>query len=80
MASLSLEELKGRFTTVPILHHPDSEYPFMVEVEASCCDIGAVLSQCHGDSNKHFPCAFFSQKWTSAAMNYNVGNWELLSI
>jgi len=37
--------LKERFTTATILKHPDSDLPFVVEVDASDCGIEAVLSQ-----------------------------------
>ncbi len=52
----------------------------MVEVDASDCGIGAVLSQRHGQPGKLFPCAFFSRKLTAAERNYDVGNKELLSM
>ncbi len=41
----AFEKLKTSFTTAPILKHPDPELPFVVEVDASDCGIGAVLSQ-----------------------------------
>ncbi|KAK3571166.1 hypothetical protein QTP86_003662 [Hemibagrus guttatus] len=65
--------LKNSFTTAHILRHPDPEATFIVEVDASGCRIGAILSQCH-------PRAYFSRKLTTAEANYNVGNRELLSI
>ncbi|KAL0181815.1 hypothetical protein M9458_024221, partial [Cirrhinus mrigala] len=43
-----------------ILHHPDPDKPFIVEVDASSTGVGAVLSQRHGDPPKMFPCAYFS--------------------
>ncbi|KAI2645880.1 Transposon Tf2-11 polyprotein [Labeo rohita] len=72
--------LKERFTTAPILHHPDPEREFIVEIDASNTGIGAVLSQRHGDPPKLFPCAFYSRKLTQAKQNYDVGNWELLAM
>lgn len=42
---LVFQELKTRFTSSPILHHPDPGIPFIVEVDASSKGIGAVLSQ-----------------------------------
>lgn len=72
--------LKNSFTTAPILRHPDSEIPFVVEVDTSSCGIGAVLSQCQPDSGKLHPCAYFSRKLTTAEANYDVGNRELLYI
>ncbi|KAK3539704.1 hypothetical protein QTP70_012035 [Hemibagrus guttatus] len=73
-------QLKDRFTTAPILRHPDPELPFVVEVDASCSGIGAVLSQRHGEPGKLHPCAFHSRKLTAAERNYDVGNRELLAI
>ncbi len=52
----------------------------MIEVDASDCGIGAVLSQRHGQHGKLYPCTFFSRKLTSAEHNYDVGNKELLSM
>ncbi|KAL0153008.1 hypothetical protein M9458_051687, partial [Cirrhinus mrigala] len=76
----AFEGLKASFTTAPILRHPDPQLPFVVEVDASDCGIGAVLSQRHGSPGKLHPCAFFSRKLTAAERNYDVGNKELLSM
>ncbi|KAK3532723.1 hypothetical protein QTP86_028088 [Hemibagrus guttatus] len=73
-------QLKERFTMAPILRHPDPELPFVVEVDASCSGLGAVLSQWHGEPGKLHPCAFYSRKLMVAEGNYDVGNWELLAI
>ncbi|KAK3570234.1 hypothetical protein QTP86_017146 [Hemibagrus guttatus] len=72
--------LKERFTTAPILRHPDPELPFVVEVDASCSGLGAVLSQRHGEPGKLHPCTFYSRRLTVAERNYDVGNQELLAI
>ncbi|KAK3574442.1 hypothetical protein QTP86_006611 [Hemibagrus guttatus] len=73
-------KLKTRFTTAPVLRHPDPNLPFIVEVDASSCGIGAVLLQRHGNAGKVYPCAYFLRKLTPAEANYDVGNRELLSI
>ncbi|KAL0152827.1 hypothetical protein M9458_051867, partial [Cirrhinus mrigala] len=73
-------DLRQRFTTAPILHHPDPNKPFLVEVDASSSGVGAVLSQRQGQPPKTYPCAYFSHKLTSAERNYDVGNRELLAI
>lgn len=79
-ASQAYNTLKERFTTAPILKHPYPDLPFVVEVDASDCGVGAVLSQRHGQPSKLYPCAFFSRKLTAAERNYDVGNKELLSM
>ncbi len=56
----ALEELKTRFTSAPILRHPDPEKEFIVEVDASNTGVGTILSQRHGSPAKMYPCAFFS--------------------
>ncbi|KAL0188522.1 hypothetical protein M9458_015621 [Cirrhinus mrigala] len=79
-AAQAYDELRQRFTTAPILHHPDPNLPFLVEVDASSTGVGAVLSQRQGQPPKTFPCAFFSHKLSPAERNYDVGNRELLAI
>ncbi|KAI4897624.1 hypothetical protein NFI96_008578 [Prochilodus magdalenae] len=72
--------LKGRFTSAPILRHPDPSQPFVVEVDASETGLGAVLSQALGKPSRLHPCAFYSRKLTLAEQNYDVGNRELLAV
>ncbi|KAK3539043.1 hypothetical protein QTP86_023635 [Hemibagrus guttatus] len=79
-ARSAFQQLKNCFTTAPILRHPDPDLPFVVEVDASSSGLGAVLSQQHGEPGKLHPCAFYSRKLTSAEVNYDVGNRELLTI
>ncbi|KAK3528780.1 hypothetical protein QTP70_011222, partial [Hemibagrus guttatus] len=63
-------QLKRSFTTVPILQHPYPSCPFIIEVDASSCGIGAVPSQCHGDHGKVYPFTFFSWKLTPAKCSH----------
>ncbi|KAK3543887.1 hypothetical protein QTP70_030270 [Hemibagrus guttatus] len=49
-------------------------------MDASSSGLGAVLSQHHGDPRRVHPCAFYSRKLTTAEVNYDVGNRELLAI
>ncbi len=79
-AIAAFQKLKERFTTAPILHHPDPEREFIVEVDASSTGIGAILSQRHGNPPKLYPCAFHSRKLTPTEQNYDVGNRELLAM
>ncbi|KAL0204378.1 hypothetical protein M9458_002396, partial [Cirrhinus mrigala] len=76
----AFQNLKERFTSAPILRHPDPEREFVVEVDASNCGVGAILSQRHGSPPKLFPCAYFSRKLTPAERNYDVGDRELLAL
>ncbi|KAL0186709.1 hypothetical protein M9458_018379, partial [Cirrhinus mrigala] len=76
----AFDELRVRFTSAPILRHPDPNKPFIVEVDASSTGVGAILSQRHGDPAKTFPCAYFSRKLSPAERNYDVGNRELLAM
>uniref|UniRef100_A0A4W5K7B7 ribonuclease H n=1 Tax=Hucho hucho TaxID=62062 RepID=A0A4W5K7B7_9TELE len=76
----AFKQLKEKFTTAPILHQPDPEREFIVEVDASNTGIGAVLSQRHGNPAKLFPCAYQSRKLTPAERNYDVGDRELLAM
>ncbi|KAK3549103.1 hypothetical protein QTP70_031898 [Hemibagrus guttatus] len=79
-AQMAFQQLKNCFTMAPILRHPDSDLPFVVEVDASSSGLGAVLSQRHGEPGKLHLCAFYSRKLTVAEVNYDVGNQELLAI
>ncbi|KAK3550106.1 hypothetical protein QTP86_020667 [Hemibagrus guttatus] len=72
--------LKQSFKTAPILRHPDPNRPFVMEVDAFSCGVGAVLLQRHGTPSKLHPRAFYSRKLTLAEANYDVGNKKLLSI
>lgn len=76
----AFQRLKERFTTAPILHHPDPSLPFTVEVDASSTGLGAVLSQRQGNPPKLYPCAYHSRKLTAAERNYDVGDRELLAM
>ncbi|KAK3542186.1 hypothetical protein QTP86_016881 [Hemibagrus guttatus] len=79
-AQIAFQQLKNCFTTAPILRHPDPYQPFMVEADASSSELGAVLSQHHGEPGKLHPCAYYSRKLMAAEVNYDMGNRELLAI
>ncbi|KAI2655851.1 Transposon Tf2-8 polyprotein [Labeo rohita] len=70
----AFQHLKHIFSTAPLLHHPDPELPFTVEVDASTTGVGAVLSQAVGEPSILHPCAFHSRKLSPAEQNYDVGN------
>ncbi|CAJ0936995.1 unnamed protein product [Ranitomeya imitator] len=79
-AQEAFSSLKDKFTTAPILVHPNPELAFIIEVDASDCAIRAILSQRTGEKSVLHPCAFFSQRLSAAGRNYDVGNRELLAI
>ncbi|KAL0154168.1 hypothetical protein M9458_050526, partial [Cirrhinus mrigala] len=76
----AFQRLKNIFSTATLLHHPDPELPFMVEVDASTSGVGAVLSQVVGEPPLLHSCAFYSRKLSPVQQNYDVGNRELLAI
>jgi hypothetical protein len=67
------------FTFAPILIHPDPAKPFIVETDASDFALGAILSQ-FGINVLLHPVVFYSRKLTSAEINYQVYDKELLAI
>ena len=79
-AGEAFQTLKGKFTSAPILVHPDLERQFIVEVDASNTGVGAVLSQRSAWDAKVHPCAFYSHRLSPAERNYDIGNKELLSV
>ena len=79
-AENAFKKLKERFTTAPILIHPDPEKQFIVEVDASNLGVGAILSQRSAGDSKVHPCAFYSHCLSPAELNYDIGNKELLAV
>jgi hypothetical protein len=73
------DTFKKAFTSPPILIHHDPAKPFIVETDASDFALGAILSQSGIDGLLH-PVTFYSQKLTSAEINYQVYDKELLAI
>jgi len=79
MAQAAFDTLKMAFTFAPILIHPDPTKPFIVETDASNFALGIILSQFGIDGLLHLV-AFYSRKLTSAEINYQVYDKELLAI
>lgn len=76
MLTTLLVKLKPRFTSAPVLHLPDPEKPFVLEVDASETGVVVILLQQHSKPPKLHPCAFFSRKLFAEKRNYDVGNRE----
>jgi hypothetical protein len=78
-AQATFDTLKMAFTFASVLIHPDPTKPFTVETDTSDFALGAILSQSGIDGLLH-PVAFYSRKMTSAEINYQVYDKELLAI
>ncbi|KAJ8352121.1 hypothetical protein SKAU_G00235970 [Synaphobranchus kaupii] len=79
-AQQAFDLIKTRFSTAPILCHPDPDRQFVAKVDASDTSVGAVLSQRAAQDSKLHPCAYFSRRLTPAERNYDVGDRESLAI
>jgi hypothetical protein len=75
----AFKTLKKAFTTAPILTHLDFQKPFFLETDAFDFALGVVLSQPNKDGHLH-PVMFHSQKFTTAEINYEIHDKELLAI
>ena len=78
-AQKAFEKLKEHFTTAPILRSFDPEDLIVLETDSSDYAIGAVLSQ-PDDELRLRPVAYYSRKLTSAELNYEIHDKELLAI
>ncbi|KAK2906243.1 hypothetical protein Q8A73_010186 [Channa argus] len=78
-AAKAFSECLRCFSTAPILTQPNSSKLFIVEVDASNCGVGVVLSQRASDDKVH-PCTYFSHKLTSAERKYEIGSKELFAV
>lgn len=78
-AQIAFEKLKVAFTTSPVLAHPDSSRPYVVETDASDFALAAILSQ-YDDLKVLRPVAFHSRQLLQPERNYDVYDKELLAI
>jgi len=78
-AGKAFNELKKRFTIVPILAHFDAQRPVIIETDALDFALGAVLSQ-KDEENRLYPVAFHSRKFQPTEINYEIHDKELLAI
>ena len=74
----AFENLQSQFSSAPILRHPDTSKPFIVEADASDFAIGGILSQ--DIDGKIHPIAYYSRKLSVPEINYKVHDKELLAI
>jgi hypothetical protein len=75
----AFDTLKKALVSAPVLAHPDSRQPWMVQSDASGFAIGAVLSQKQTDDTVR-PVAYWSHKLASAPRNYSATERELMAI
>ena len=76
----AFSNLKNHFTTAPILAHYHPNRLTIVETDASDYAVAAVLSQIDPTSSLMHPIAFFSRSMSSAELNYEIYDKELLAI
>ena len=75
----AFEQLKGIFTTRPLLVAPDLDKEFRVEADASNFTTGGVLSiKC--DDNKWRPVAYISKSLNEMERNYEIHDKEMLAV
>ena len=79
-AQSSFDELKLAFTTAPILRHFNPSLPTVVEADASDFGQGRVVSQRDPETGELHPIAFWSRKFNSAELNYEIYDKEMLAI
>lgn len=75
----AFEELKGAFTSAPILQHFDPDKPSTIECDSSDYVNAGCLSQPDHDGILR-PVAFFSKKLTPTECNYDIYDKELMAI
>jgi len=79
-AQSSFDELKLAFTKAPILQHFNPALPTIVEADASDYTQGGVMSQRDPEMGELHPIAFWSRKFNSAELNYEIYDKEMLAI
>ena len=70
--------IKNALTSKPLLVFPDSDKPFIIQVDASNYGIGAVLMQNHGQGEQ--PIAYMSQKLNKQQQNWNATEKECYAV
>ena len=75
----TVDILKRKVQSTPILVFPDFDKPFLLKTDASMGGLGAVLSQKQG--NRHYqPVAFGSRSLTPSEKNYHSSKLEFLAL
>ena len=74
----SFHSLNEAFASAPVLAHPESEDPFVLDTDVSTVGIGAILSQ--GRQGYERVIAYYSQALSKPEHNYCTTRHELLAI
>uniref|UniRef100_A0A803TQ72 Gypsy retrotransposon integrase-like protein 1 n=1 Tax=Anolis carolinensis TaxID=28377 RepID=A0A803TQ72_ANOCA len=72
-AQEAFEMLKSLMSSEPILKHPDTQQPFVIQVDASDAATGAVLLQ-KDDKGILRPCSYLSRKFNTTESHWPI--WE----
>jgi RNase H-like domain found in reverse transcriptase/Reverse transcriptase (RNA-dependent DNA polymerase) len=75
----ALNELIGIVTSDPVLHRPNYDLPFTLEVDASQYTTGAILYQ-PNDKGRLCPVGYHSHTLNPAEQGYDVHDRELLAV
>ena len=75
----SLDVLKGKLASAPILVFPKWDVEFNVHVDVSCIMLGVVFTQV-GEEGLDHPIAFASHRLSKAKKNYYTTEREGLAI
>jgi RNase H-like domain found in reverse transcriptase len=74
-----LDKLISIVTSDPVLHWPNYDLPFTLEVDASQYTMGAILYQ-PNDKGRLCPVGYHSHTLNPAERGYDVHDWELLAV
>ena len=75
----AFNKLKLIFSSAPILQIPNVTCPFSIMTDASLLATRAILLQADANQDLH-PCTYFSQTFSPAQRNYDIYDWELLTV
>jgi hypothetical protein len=78
MQTVVFQQLKGTFTSIPILKHFYPALEVIIETDTSNFAIGCILSQKH-NQRLHLV-AFHSKRMKPAEKNYDIHDKELLAV
>lgn len=71
--------LKRKLTEKPVLHAPNFQREFIVQVDASACGVGVVLSQKNETGDEH-PILYLSRKFSPVERRYSTTERECAGI